>query len=126
MQQTDCSQELAGVVYKNQNGDIVDSIMIIHKLQEKNEVGIYLETNMPTISEENEEEMQINVEEVKVEEVKVEEIKEEEMQINVEEVKVEEVKVAEIKEEVKQDIQSKQPTSAKNKIQAFKEKRKSA
>jgi len=104
MQQTDCSQELAGVVYKNQNGDIVDSIMIIHELQEKNEVGIYLETNMPTISEENEEEMQINVEEVKVEEVKV----------------------AEIKEEVKQDIQSKQPTSAKNKIQAFKEKRKSA
>jgi NACalpha-BTF3-like transcription factor len=70
MQQTDCSQELAGVVYKQQNGDIVDSIMVIHELQENNEVSSYLEKNMPTISEEEEEEeIQIKVNEIK-EEVK--------------------------------------------------------
>ena len=94
MQQTDCSQELAGVVYKEQNGDIVDSIMIIHDLQENNEVASYLEKNMPTISEEEEEE---------------------EIQI----------KVNEIKEEVKKDIAVNQPLSAKDKLQRFKEKRKS-
>ena len=94
MQQTDCSQELAGVVYKEQNGDIVDSIMIIHDLQENNEVASYLEKNMPTINEEEDEE---------------------EIQI----------KVNEIKEEVKKDIAVNQPLSAKDKLQRFKEKRKS-
>lgn len=94
MQQTDCSQELAGVVYKEQNGDMVDSIMIIHDLQENNEVTSYLEKNMPTINEEEDEE---------------------EIQI----------KVNEIKEEVKKDIAVNQPLSAKDKLQRFKEKRKS-
>jgi NACalpha-BTF3-like transcription factor len=70
MQQTDCCQELAGLVYKEKNGDVVDSIMVIHELQEQNEVSSYLEKNMPTISEEEEEEeIQIKVNEIK-EEVK--------------------------------------------------------
>ena len=95
MQQTDCSQELAGVVYKQQNGDIVDSIMVIHELQEQNEVSSYLEKNMPTISEEEEEEEEIQI------------------------------KVNEIKEEVKEVIESKKQESAKDKLQRFKQKRQS-
>ena len=95
MQQTDCSQELAGVVYKQQNGDIVDSIMVIHELQENNEVSSYLEKNMPTISEEEEEEEEIQI------------------------------KVNEIKEEVKEVIESKKQESAKDKLQRFKQKRQS-
>ena len=69
MQQTECSQELAGIVYKEQRDDIVDSIMIIHELQEKNEVSNYLQKNKSVINEENEEENQIKVNEIK-EEVK--------------------------------------------------------
>lgn len=95
MQQTDCSQQLAGLVYKQQNGDIVDSIMVIHELQEQNEVSSYLEKNMPTISEEEEEEEEIQI------------------------------KVSEIKEEVKEDIESKKKESAKDKLQRFKQKRQS-
>ena len=68
--------------------------MIIHDLQENNEVASYLEKNMPTINEEEDEE---------------------EIQI----------KVNEIKEEVKKDIAVNKPLSAKDKLQRFKEKRKS-
>jgi NACalpha-BTF3-like transcription factor len=96
MQQTNCSQQLAGVVYKEQNGDIVDSIVIIHELQEKNEVSSYLEKNMPTINEE-EEEIQIKVNEIK----------------------------EEMKEEVRKDIKVNQSTSTKDKLQRFKQKRQS-
>jgi len=103
MQQTECSQELAEAVFKEQNGDIVDSIMVIHELQENNEVSSYLQKNMPTINEGNEE-------------------NEEEIQIKVEEVK--EVKEV-IKEEVKKDIEVKKTLSAKDKLQRFKEKRRS-
>jgi NACalpha-BTF3-like transcription factor len=99
MQQTECSQELAGLVYKQQNGDIVDSIMIIHELQENNEVSSYLEKNMPTIDEENEEEMQIKVEEVKVEE---------------------------IREEVKKDIEVKKSLTMKERVQRLKDQKKNA
>ena len=102
MQQTECSQELAEAVFKEQNGDIVDSIMVIHELQENNKVSSYLQKNMPVINEENEEEQ--------------EEEQEEEMHM----------KVEEIKEEVKKDIEVTQKMSAKNKLQRFKEKRKSA
>lgn len=98
MQQTECSQELAEVVFKQQNGDIVDSIMIIHELQQNNEIDSYLKKNMPTINEENEE--------------NVEELKEEEIKVNVEE----------LKEEVKKDVKLNMPVVSK--LQQFKNKRK--
>ena len=44
--------------------------MIIHELQQNNEIDSYLKKNMPTINEENEE----NVEELKEEEIKVNEL----------------------------------------------------